>query len=102
MSGHRKTLRGNARPQVAEELQRNSQRQRILSPTTTWPPSRTATRGPAASLLTGTNAERHGLLPEQVVGKRISEVVGEQAWSTYERYFRECVARQPKPQSEPR
>jgi PAS domain S-box-containing protein len=37
-------------------------------------------------------AERHGLTPEQVVGRRISEVVGEKAWATFEPYFRECLA----------
>jgi PAS domain S-box-containing protein len=37
-------------------------------------------------------AERHGLRPEQVVGKCVLEIVGEQAWSTYEPYFRECLA----------
>jgi PAS domain S-box-containing protein len=37
-------------------------------------------------------AERHGLVPEQVVGRRIPEVVGEKSWSTFEPYFRECLA----------
>jgi PAS domain S-box-containing protein len=37
-------------------------------------------------------AERRGLTPEQVVGKRISEVVGEKAWAIFEPYVRECLA----------
>jgi PAS domain S-box-containing protein len=37
-------------------------------------------------------AERHGLTPEQVVGRRIPEVVGEKAWAIFEPYFRECLA----------
>jgi PAS domain S-box-containing protein len=37
-------------------------------------------------------AERHGLTPEQVVGRRIPEVVGEKAWAAFEPYFRECLA----------
>jgi PAS domain S-box-containing protein len=37
-------------------------------------------------------AERHGLMPEQVVGRRAPEVVGEKAWATFEPYFRECLA----------
>jgi PAS domain S-box-containing protein len=37
-------------------------------------------------------AERHGLTPEQVVGRYALEVVGEQAWTTFEPYFRECLA----------
>jgi PAS domain S-box-containing protein len=37
-------------------------------------------------------AERRGLTPEQVVGKRIPEVVGEKAWAIFEPYFRECLA----------
>jgi PAS domain S-box-containing protein len=37
-------------------------------------------------------AERRGLTPEQVVGRRVPEVVGEKAWATFEPYFRECLA----------
>jgi PAS domain S-box-containing protein len=37
-------------------------------------------------------AERRGFTPEQVVGKRIPEVVGEKAWATFEPYFLECLA----------
>jgi PAS domain S-box-containing protein len=37
-------------------------------------------------------AERHGLTPEQVVGKLIPEVVGEKAWATFESQLRECLA----------
>jgi PAS domain S-box-containing protein len=37
-------------------------------------------------------AERRGLTPEQVVGKRMPEVVGKKAWAIFEPYFRECLA----------
>jgi len=37
-------------------------------------------------------AERRGLTPEQVVGKRIPEVVGEKAWAIFEPYVRKCLA----------
>src|SRR5215475_10586444 len=36
-------------------------------------------------------AERHGLTPEQVIGKHIQEVVCQQAWRTFEPYFRQCL-----------
>jgi PAS domain S-box-containing protein len=37
-------------------------------------------------------AERHGLTSEQLVGRRVPEVVGEKAWAAFEPYFRECLA----------
>jgi PAS domain S-box-containing protein len=37
-------------------------------------------------------AERHGFMPEQVVGKHIREVVGERTWAIFEPYFREGFA----------
>jgi PAS domain S-box-containing protein len=37
-------------------------------------------------------AKRHGVTPEQLVGKYAPEVVGERAWATFEPYFRECLA----------
>jgi PAS domain S-box-containing protein len=37
-------------------------------------------------------AERHGLMPEQVVGRRVPEVVGEKAWAIFEPYFRDGFA----------
>jgi PAS domain S-box-containing protein len=37
-------------------------------------------------------AERWGLTPEQIVGKRVPEVVGEKAWATFEPFFRECLS----------
>jgi PAS domain S-box-containing protein len=39
-----------------------------------------------------TYAERHGLTPEQAVGKRISEVIDKNSWATLEPHFRECLA----------
>ncbi len=92
MPGHRKTLRGNARPQVAEELQRNSQRQPHFVADNDLAAIACCDTEASYKFVNRHYAEWHGLLPEQVVGKRISEVVGEQAWPTYEPYFRECVA----------
>ncbi len=37
-------------------------------------------------------AERHGVTPEQVIGKRVREVVGERTWAAFEPYFREGFA----------
>jgi PAS domain S-box-containing protein len=37
-------------------------------------------------------AERLGLTPEQVIGKRVPAVIGDKAWATFEPYFRECLA----------
>jgi PAS domain S-box-containing protein len=92
MPGQRKKVRGNARRQVAEELQRDSEPQ----------PHSVSDNAPIAIACCDTEArykfvnnyyaERHGLMPEQVVGKCVLEIVGEQAWSTYEPYFRECLA----------
>jgi PAS domain S-box-containing protein len=39
-----------------------------------------------------TYAERRGLTPEQVVGKRIPEVADKKSWLTLEPYLRECLA----------
>jgi PAS domain S-box-containing protein len=39
----------------------------------------------------GYYAERHGLTPERMVGRCVLEVVGQQAWATFEPYFRECL-----------
>jgi PAS domain S-box-containing protein len=37
-------------------------------------------------------AERHGVTPEQVIGKRVRDVVGERIWAIFEPYFREGFA----------
>jgi PAS domain S-box-containing protein len=37
-------------------------------------------------------AERHGLTPEQMVGKRVPEVVGETAWAIFQPHLRDCLA----------
>src|SRR5262245_8936122 len=37
-------------------------------------------------------AERHGFMPEQMVGKHIREIVGERTWAIFEPYFREGFA----------
>src|SRR5215475_15554404 len=37
-------------------------------------------------------AERRRLTPEQVIGKRIWEVVGEEDWAMFEHHFRKCLA----------
>jgi PAS domain S-box-containing protein len=92
MPGHRKTLLGNVRPQAAEELQRDSERQPHFVTDNDLVAIAYCDTEARYNFVNRHYAERHGLLPEQVVGKRVPEVVGEQAWSTYEPYFRECVA----------
>jgi PAS domain S-box-containing protein len=37
-------------------------------------------------------AKRWGLTPEQMVGKRVVEVVGANAWATFEPFFRDCLS----------
>ncbi len=37
-------------------------------------------------------AEREGLTPEQIIGKRVSEVVGDKVFAIMEPYVRECLA----------
>jgi PAS domain S-box-containing protein len=37
-------------------------------------------------------AERHGFVPEQLLGKQVREVVGEQMWAKFEPYLREGFA----------
>ncbi len=37
-------------------------------------------------------AEREGLMPEQIIGKRVSEVVGDKVFAIMEPYVRECLA----------
>jgi PAS domain S-box-containing protein len=92
MPGHRKTLRGNARLQAAEELQRDSERQPHFVTDDELVAIAYCDTEARYKFVNRRYAERHGLMPEQVVGKRVPEVVGEQAWSIYESYFRECVA----------
>ncbi len=88
MAEHRETVS----PQAASGSLRDSERQLRL----------VAGNGPVAIAHCDTEgrykvvnkhyAERRGLTPEQVVGKRIPEVVGEKAWELFEPYFRECLA----------
>jgi PAS domain S-box-containing protein len=40
-------------------------------------------------------AKRWGLTPEQMVGRRVLEVVGEKAWATFEPFFRDCLSGKP-------
>jgi PAS domain S-box-containing protein len=37
-------------------------------------------------------AERHGLTPEQIIGKSVLEVIGDEAFAVVEPYVRECLA----------
>jgi PAS domain S-box-containing protein len=37
-------------------------------------------------------AKRWGLTPEQMVGKRVREAVGEKAWATFEPFYRDCLS----------
>jgi PAS domain S-box-containing protein len=88
MAEHRETVS----PQAASDLLHDSERRLRL----------VAGNGPVAIAQCDTEgrykfvnkhyAERRGLTPQQVVGKRIPEVVGEKAWAVFEPYFRECLA----------
>jgi PAS domain S-box-containing protein len=40
-------------------------------------------------------AERHGLVPEQIIGKRIPDVIGDKAFAIIEGYVNECLAGKP-------
>jgi PAS domain S-box-containing protein len=92
MPGPCKTLRGNARPPVAEELQRDSDRLPHFVTDNELVAIAYCDTEARYKFVNRHYAKRYGVMPEQVVGKRVPEVVGEQAWSTYETYFRECVA----------
>jgi PAS domain S-box-containing protein len=92
MPGHRKNLRGDARRHLAEELPCDSERQpRFVTDHASVAIACCDTQA-RYKFVNRYYAERHGLMPEHVVGKCVPEVVGEQAWSTYEPYFRECLA----------
>ena len=87
MAEHRETVS----PQPASSLLRDGKRQMRF----------VAGKGPVAIAYCDTEgryrfvnkhyAERHGLTPEQVIGKHIPEVVGQQAWATFEPYFSQCL-----------
>lgn len=40
-------------------------------------------------------AERHGLTPKQIIGRRVPEVTNKEAYALVEPCFRECVAGKP-------
>jgi PAS domain S-box-containing protein len=88
MAEHRETVS----PQAAPSLLRDGERQ----------PRLVTGNGPVAIAHCDTEgrykfvnkhyAERRGLTPEQVVGKRVPEVVGDKSWAIFEPYFRQCLA----------
>ncbi len=94
MRGHRKKIRGTvARRQAAEDLRRGNELRLITD------------NAPVAIAHCDTEsrfkfvnrhyAERLGLTPEQVIGKRVQEVIGDKAWATLEPFFRECLTGKP-------
>jgi PAS domain S-box-containing protein len=85
-------LRETARGQAAEDLLLDSKRS--FHPAVENAPVAIACCDMEAryKFVNGYYAERHGLTPERVVGRCVLDVVGEQAWATFEPYFRECLA----------
>jgi PAS domain S-box-containing protein len=81
-----------ARRQTAEGLLRDSERQlRLITDNAPVAIARCDAEA-RYKFVNRHYAERWGLTPEQMVGKRIPEVVGEKAWATFEPFFRECLS----------
>jgi PAS domain S-box-containing protein len=85
-------LRETASQQAAEDLLHDSERP--FHPAAENAPVAIACCDTEAryKFVNGHYAKRHGATPEQLIGKYVQEVVGEQAWATFESYFRECLA----------
>src|ERR1700751_4526261 len=85
-------LRATARRQAAEDLPHDSERP--VHPAAENAPVAIACCDTEAryKFVNGHYAKRHGATPEQLIGKYVQEIVGEQAWATFESYFRECLA----------
>jgi PAS domain S-box-containing protein len=92
MLGYCRKLRGNARRQVAEESLRDRKRQPRFVTNNNPVAIACCDTEPRYKFVNRHYAERHGLMPEDVVGKYVPEVVGEKAWSACQPYFRECIA----------
>jgi PAS domain S-box-containing protein len=88
MAEHRET----ASPQTAEDLLRDSERQLRLVTDNVHVAIAHCDTGARYKFVNRHYAERLGLTPEQIIGKRISEVLGEKAYATLNRYVGECLA----------
>jgi PAS domain S-box-containing protein len=94
MRGHRRKIRGTvARRKAAEDLLRINELRLITD------------NAPVAIAHCDTEArfkfvnrhyaERLGLTPDQVIGKRVPELIGDRTWATLEPFFRECLTGKP-------
>jgi PAS domain S-box-containing protein len=93
MPGDRKKLRGTVtRRQSAKDLRRDSERQLRLVTDNAPVAIAQCDREARFKFVNRHYAERLGLTPEQVIGKRIPAVIGDKAWATLEPFFRECLA----------
>jgi PAS domain S-box-containing protein len=85
-------LRETARQQTAEDLLRHSERQlRLVTDNARVAIAHCDTEA-RYKFVNRHYAERLGLTPEQVIGKRIPEVLGEKAYATIESYICECLS----------
>jgi PAS domain S-box-containing protein len=91
MPGDRKKLRGTvARRQPAKYWLRDGERQLRLADNAPVAIAQCDTEA-RFKFVNRHYAERLGLTPEQVIGKRIPAVIGDKAWATFEPFFRECL-----------
>jgi PAS domain S-box-containing protein len=88
MAEHRET----ASPQTPEDLLRDSERQLRLVTDNAHVAIAHCDTEARYKFVNRHYAERLGLTPEQIIGKRISEVLGEKAYATLEHYIGECLA----------
>jgi PAS domain S-box-containing protein len=81
-----------ARRQAAETLLRDSERQlRVVADNAPVGIARCDTEG-RYKFVNRHHAERFGLTPEQTIGKRVPEVIGDKVFAVAEPYIRECLA----------
>jgi PAS domain S-box-containing protein len=90
MPGDRKKLRGTARRQRAKYWLRDGDRQLLLADNAPVAIAQCDTQA-RFKFVNRHYAERLGLTPQQVIGKRIPAVIGDKAWATFEPFFRECL-----------
>src|SRR6266849_1466987 len=89
----RKKLRGTAaRRQAADDLLRDGERQlRVVTDNAPVAIAHCDTEA-RFKFVNRHYAERLGLTPRQVIGKRVPAVIGDKAWAILEPFFRECLA----------
>ncbi len=88
MAEHRETVS----PQTAKDLLRDSERQLRLVTDNVHVAIAHCDTEARYKFVNRHYAERLGLTAEQIIGKRISEVLGEKAYATLDHYVGECLA----------